>query len=208
MQRYGFHSNTPLGKFRYFPFLGGGGRILLCRPGRTPAPLPPHLAWYLFSMICVPLSHSHLWLLVMEPRALYLIAKCCATEVYPDLAFCIDSSQLFVSCSLCFWFLRQILLYSPDWPQTHSPPASASPGLGSQCVSPHLAYRGPLVLSWLTSLLCLLFFSFPIHYIKITHSRLWIFLLLMNDWTQNLINNEMIKVISLSLKSFSQLFNQ
>lgn len=171
------------------------------RPGRTPALLPPHLAWYLFSMICVPLSHSHLWLLVMEPRALYLIGKCCTTEVYPDLAFCIDSSQLFVYCSLCFWFLRQILLYSPDWPQTHRPPASASP---------HLAYRGPLelVLSWLTSLLCLIFFSFLIHYITRTHSRLWIFLLLMNDWTQNLINNEMIKVISPSLKSFSQLFSQ
>lgn len=96
MQQYVFHSNTSLGKYRCFPFLGGGGRILLCRPGRTPALLPPHLAWYLFSIICVPLSRSHLWLLVMEPRALYLLGKCCKTEVYPDLAFCIDSSQSYL----------------------------------------------------------------------------------------------------------------
>lgn len=80
MQQYVFHSNTLLGKFRYFPLLGGRGRILLSRPGRAPATTPG-----LVLVFCAPLSRSHLWFLVLDPRALYLLSKCCTTEVYPDI---------------------------------------------------------------------------------------------------------------------------
>jgi hypothetical protein len=48
-------------------------------------------------------------ILGVEPRALPVLDKCSTTELHPALAF-----------------LRQGLLCSPVWPQTHCPPALAA----------------------------------------------------------------------------------